>query len=140
MRMLLLLLVATALACGAEEAVPYAPAVVFRDVEWWGPGNDGAMWWWAGKNQTPHPADLGRIHEARLIGPQEIDWLGRTFDIDKVVRTDAGDFVVTFEKWKLVMGKTHEDRWLVDVFPPEGRFVTGRFRTITKATAHADGR
>lgn len=132
--------IVTAFDLVAEEVVRYAPAIVFRSVEWWGPGAGGAMWWWAGKNQTPHPADLGRIKEARLIGPQEIEWLGRTFDIDKVERTDTGDFVVTFEKWKLVMGKTHEDRWLVDVFPPAGKFVQARFRTITKATAHTDGK
>lgn len=129
-----------ALILSAEEQVPYAPAVIFRSVDWWGPGSDGAMWWYAGKNQTPHPADLGRIKEARLVGRQEIEWLGRTFDIEKVMRTDAGDFVVTFEDWKLVMGKTHEDRWLVDVFPPKGKFVQARFRTITKATAHQDGK
>jgi hypothetical protein len=142
MRALVLLLAAVgpALSFAAEEQVPYAPAVVFRSVEWWGPGADGAMWWWAGKNQTPHPADLGRIKEARIVGPQEIEWLGRDFDIDRVMRTDAGDFVVTFENWKLVMGKTHEDRWLVDVFPPKGKFVQARFRTVTKATAHLDGK
>lgn len=123
----------------AEEQVPFAPAVIFRGVEWWGPGDGGAMWWFPGRNQTPHPADLGRIKEGRLNGEQEIDWLGRTFEIEKVVRTDAGDFVVTFDEWKLVMGKTHEDRWLVDVFPPAGRFVQARFRTVTKATAHLDG-
>lgn len=99
------------------------------------------MWWFPGKNQTPHPADLGRIQEGRIDDSQEIDWLGRTYAIEKVVRTEAGDFVVTFDgqRWKLVMGKTHEDRWLVDVFPPAGRFVQARFRTITKATAHLDG-
>lgn len=99
------------------------------------------MWWFPGKNQSPYPADLGRIKEAPLAGKQEIEWLGRTFDIEKVVRTEAGDFVVTFDeqRWKLVMGKTHEDHWLVDVFPPAGRFVQARFRTITKATAHLDG-
>lgn len=140
MRALVLLVVATALSFALEEQVPYAPAVVFRSVEWWGPGADGAMWWYPGKNQTPHPADLGRIKEGRLSGSQEIDWLGRTFDIEKVMRTDAGDFVVTFEDWKLVMGKTHEGRWLVDVFPPAGKFVQARFRTITKATAHEDGK
>lgn len=140
MRSLLLLLLAAALGFCAEEQVVHAPAIVLRSVEWWGPGTDGAMWWWAGKNQTPYPADLGRINEARLIGPQQIDWLGRTYDIDKVMLTDTGNFVVTFEKWKLVMGKTHEDRWLIDVFPPEGRFVTGRLRTSTKATAHLDGK
>ena len=32
------------------------------------------------------------------------------------------------------------DRWLVDVFPPAGKFVQARFRTITKATAHTDGK
>jgi hypothetical protein len=58
------------------------------------------------------------------------------------VRTDAGDFVVTFDeaRWKLVMGRTHEGRWLVDVHPPKGRFVQARFRTLTKATAHEDGK
>lgn len=140
MRALILLLVVAALSFAAEEQVSFAPAIVFRSVDWWGPGPDGAMWWYAGKNQTPHPSDLGRIKEGRLVGPQEIDWLGRTFNIDKVMRTDAGDFVVTFEDWKLVMGKTHEDRWLVDVFPPKGKFVQARFRTITKATAHLDGK
>jgi hypothetical protein len=124
----------------ADEQVPYAPAVVFRSVEWWGPGAGGAMWWWAGKNQTPYPADLGRIKEVQLVGKQQIEWLGRTYDIEKVMRTDAGNFEVTFDTWRLVMGKTHEDRWLVDTFPPDKRFVTARFRTITKATAHLDGK
>ena len=140
MRALILLLVVAALGFAADEQVSFAPAIIFRSVDWWGPGPDGAMWWYAGKNQTPHPSDLGRITEGRLVGPQEIEWLGRTFNIDKVMRTDAGDFVVTFEDWKLVMGKTHEDRWLVDVFPPKGKFVQARFRTITKASAHLDGK
>jgi hypothetical protein len=137
----LLLLALIGLTAAADQEVKFAPAVVFRNVEWWGPGSGGAMWWFPGRNQTPYPADLGRIKEGRLVGPQEIEWLGRDFDIEKVVRTEAGDFVVTFddERWKLVMGKTHEDRWLVDVFPPKGRFVQARFRTITKATAHVNG-
>lgn len=137
----LLLLVLLSATNAADLEVKFAPAVVMRSVEWWGPGSGGAMWWFPGKNQTPYPADLGRIKEGPLVGRQEIDWLGRTFDIEKVVRTDAGDFVVTFDeaRWKLVMGKTHEDRWLVDVLPPAGRFVQARFRTITKATAHLDG-
>jgi hypothetical protein len=139
MRILLLLVIAAHI-MAADEVVKYAPAVIFRSVEWWAPGADGAMWWWAGKNQTPHPADLGRIKEGDIFGKQEIEWLNRTFDIEKVVRTDAGNFEVTFEKWRLVMGKTHEDTWLVDVFPPDARFVTGRFRTSTKATAHLDGK
>ena len=137
---ILLLLALIAPGFAADQEVEFAPAVVFRGVEWWGPGDGGAMWWFPGKNQTPHPADLGRIKEGRLDGSQEIDWLGRTFDIEKVVRTEAGDFVVTFEEWKLVMGRTHEGRWLVDVFPPKGRFVQARFRTITKASAHEDGK
>jgi hypothetical protein len=138
--LLLLLLLCCQSPCHADDVVvAHAPAVVFRSVEWWGPGKDGAMWWWAGRNQTPHPADLGRTKEARLVGAQEIEWLGRTWDITQVTRSDTGAFTVTFEKWKLVMARTHEDRWLVDVFPPDARFVTGRFRTVTKATAHADG-
>jgi hypothetical protein len=136
---ILLLLAILGSGFAADQQVPFAPAVVFRGVEWWGPGDGGAMWWFPGKNQTPHPADLGRIKEGRLNGEQEIDWLGRTFEIEKVVRTDAGDFVVTFEDWKLVMGRTHEGRWLVDVHPPQGKFVSARFRTITKASAHEDG-
>lgn len=136
----LILLMLIGVAAAVDQEVRFAPAVVFRGVEWWGAGSGGAMWWFPGKNQTPHPADLGRIKEGRLVGPQEIDWLGRTFDIEKVMRTDAGDFVVTFEQWKLVMGKTHEGRWLVDVFPPEGKFVQARFRTVTKASAHEDGK
>lgn len=126
----------------ADERVAFAPAVIFRGVEWWGPGDGGAMWWFPGKNQTPHPADLGRIKEGLLSGRQEIDWLGRTHAIEQVIRTEAGNFEVTFDekRWKLVMGRTHEGRWLVDVFPPEGRFVQARFRTVTKATAHEDGK
>jgi hypothetical protein len=143
MRSLLLLLVLSLPALFAEEEggerVRFAPAIILRGVEWWGPGADGAMWWWAGKDGTPHPSTLGRIREGDIFDKQEIDWLGRTFTIDKVVRTAGGSFEVTFEKWRLVMGKTHEDRWLVDVFPPDQRFVTGRFRTVTKATAHLDG-
>lgn len=139
MRALILLLVVAALGFAEDKQVAHAPAIVFRSVEWWGPGPGGAMWWYAGKNQTPHPADLGRIKEGRVSGRQEIEWLGRDFEIEKVMRTDAGDFVVTFEGWKLILGKTHEDRWLVDVFPPKGKFVQARFRTITKATAHQDG-
>jgi hypothetical protein len=122
-----------------ETVVPYAPAVSLKKVEWWGPNNFGLMTWWAGVDQTPYPANLGFILEAPLVGKQEIMWLGRTFEINKVVRTDAGSFVVTFDVWKLVMGKTHEGFWLVDVFPPDNRFVTGRFRTSFKATKHADG-
>jgi hypothetical protein len=140
MRALLLMLV-IASAWAEEHLVKFAPAVVFRGVEWWGPGAGGAMWWFAGKNQTPFPADLGRIKEGRIVGPQEIEWLGRDYDIEKVVRTDAGDVVVTFDeaRWKLVMGRTHEGRWLVDVHPPQGRFVQARFRTSTKASAHENG-
>jgi len=140
MRALLILLATVGLAFCADEPVKFAPAVIFRSVEWWGPGADGAMWWWAGKDQTPHPANLGRIKEGDIFGKQEIEWLGRMFTLDKVIRTDAGSFEVTFDKWRLVMGKTHEDTWLVDVFPPDARFVTGRFRTTTKATAHLDGK
>jgi hypothetical protein len=140
MRAMLVLLIAISLGFCADEQVKYAPAVIFRSVEWWGPGADGAMWWWAGKDQTPYPANLGRIKEGDIFGKQEIEWLRQTFTIEKVVRTDAGNFEVTFDKWRLVMGKTHEDTWLVDVFPPDARFVTGRFRTSTKATAHLDGK
>ncbi len=140
MRVLLVLLVAMSFATTAEEVVKFAPAVVFRSVEWWGPGAGGAMWWYAGKNHTPYPADLGRIKEADIFEKQEIEWLGQTFTITKVVRQEGGNFEVSFDVWRLVMGKTHEDRWLVDVFPPDGRFVTARFRTITKATAHLDGK
>lgn len=124
----------------AEEEIKYAPAIIFRSVEWWRPSRSGEMVWFAGADRSNFPANLGQIKEARLVGRQEIDWLGRTFEIEKVVRTDAGNIIVTFDKWKLDMGKTHEDRWLVDVFPPDDRFVTARFRTSTKATAHLDGK
>lgn len=140
MKALLLTVLCIAISFAADEQVKFAPAITLRSVEWWGPGADGAMWWWAGKNQTPYPADLGRIKEADIFGKQEIEWLNKKFDIEKVVRTEAGNFEITFEKWRLVMGKTHENTWLVDVFPPDARFVTGRFRTTTKATAHLDGR
>jgi hypothetical protein len=124
----------------AEEEIKYAPAIIFRSVEWWRPGRTGAMVWFAGEDLSQFPANLGRIKEAPLVGRQEIEWLGRTFEIEKVVRTDAGNILVTFDKWKLDMGKTHEDRWLVDVYPPDDRFVTARFRSSTKATAHLDGK
>ena len=39
------------------------------------------MWWFAGRNQTPHPADLGRIKEGPLVGPQEIEWLDRMSEL-----------------------------------------------------------
>jgi hypothetical protein len=127
-----------------ETIVPYAPAVIMKRVEWWGPNNYGQMTWWAGVDQTLYPASLGVIERAPLVGKQKIKWLGRDYDIQKVVRKDNGSLVVTFQSenlsiWKLVMAKNHEGFWQVDVFPPNDRFVTARFRTVYKATKHEDG-
>ncbi len=122
------------------QELKFAPAVEFKNVSWWGVGQDGAMWWYAGQDQTAFPKSVGAIKEGRITGSQELLWKGRSFTITSVKKTDAGDIEVFFEKGKIVMGKTHEELWLIDYYPSGSQHKESRFRTSLKATKHLDGK
>jgi hypothetical protein len=137
-QVIVMLLGLVVLAAPAAELKRFAPAVEFTHVEWWGPAANGAMTWWAGKDQTPYPANMGGIAEGRITGTQELRWSGGSYGIEAVERNEAGAIEVTFSKGRLVMARTHDGYYLVDYHPPGMKVAINRFRTSRKATAHDD--
>lgn len=144
-----LLFAASGMLAGVEltELKMFAPAVEFVGVEWLGTNANGVANWYAGADGSPNPQNLGGISQGRITGWQQIHWLGRTYDIHSVTKTPEGAIEVTFGKGNngrhvsgtLLMTRTGDGFYLVDVLPPESREPAARFKTSRKAVAHDGG-
>jgi hypothetical protein len=107
----------------AADLKMFAPAVEFTQVEWM-----------SATRMTG--ANLGGIGEGRVTGWQELAWQGGPYDILSVKRIDTGAIEVLFSKGKLLMTRTPDGFYMVDVFPAEPTAATLRFKTTRKASAH----
>lgn len=133
-----LLLTASGMLAGAELTM-FAPAVEFVQVEWLGVNANGATSWYAGADGTSNPRNVGEIRQGRVTGWQELQWLDRTYDIRAVTKTTDGVIEVAFGNGKLLMTRTPDGFYLVDVLPPESNESVARFKTSRKAMAHDGG-
>jgi hypothetical protein len=101
----------------------FAPAVEFTQVEWL-----------SATRMTG--AKLGGICECHVTGWQELAWQGGPYDILSVKRIETGAIEVLFSKGKLLMTRTPDRFFIIDVFPAELTAATLRFKTTRKASAH----
>lgn len=122
----------------AQELKLFAPAVRFTGILWWGPSSGGLMTWTPGTEQGVFPSSLGEIKEARIDRSQEIVWRGGSYQIESIERTAAGAFEIRFEKATLIMRRTLDGFFTVDVCPAGSQVPNSRFRTTVKSTAHDD--
>lgn len=137
MSRLLFLLMVTAWV-QAQELTLFAPAVRFSSVLWWGPSESGLMTWTPGKDLGVYPASPGEIKEGRLDRSQEIVWRGGSYQIQSVERMATGALEIRFEKATLIMRRTIDGFFTVDVCPAGSQVPISRFRTTVKSTAHDD--
>lgn len=135
-RPLFLLLVLVGL--HSQELMLFAPAVRLSGVLWWGPSTSGLMTWTSGTDLGVYPTSLGEIKEGRIDRSQEIVWRGGSYQIQAVERTAAGAFEIRFEKQTLIMRRTIDGFFTVDICPAGSQVPTSRFRTTVKSTAHDD--
>lgn len=105
----------------------FAPAVEFDQVEWLGVGDSRQGY-------------LGQIKRGRVTGTQELNWLGRVYDIQSVERTTTGVIEVTFPDGKMSMTRDKAGFYTVDISTSHAAVTVFRFRTTRKASAHDDGK
>jgi hypothetical protein len=123
MKRAILLVLGVLVSLPAADLKMFAPAVEFTQVEWL-----------SATRMTG--ANLGGICEGRVTGWQELAWQGGPYDILSVKRIDTGAIEVLFSKGKLLMTRTPDGFYIVDVFPAEPTAATLRFKTTRKASAH----
>jgi hypothetical protein len=123
---LLLLMVTTMMA----DEVAAAPAIEFRELEWWVTDHHGRSGWIAGGYHPDHPDSAGRIEDVRLVEPQQLVWQRGYHDIEAVRSDDRGATLVGFSKGTLRLVRLDGRRWQVEFIPLAGTEVRSVFRTF----------
>ncbi len=109
----------------AADLKRFAPAIEFTGVEWLSIGDS-------------RQGFLGQTKHGRINGTQELQWLGRTYDIQSVEQAANGVIEVTFPDGKMSMTRDQHGFYTVDISTSHSVVAVFRFRTTRKALAHDD--